>query len=225
MAGTSQAGLGDLSLRQQRGWCRWLCVAAWAPEELGAVSLVRDRRVRGEGGYYGNVPNGRVPGCQLLDCSAAPVLGVSRTASFCLLREGRGDTPWKRREERVIETWRASAQMDLLAVGFPDPFPGDQLETGTLTPHPFPALSGDDEATLEIKRTPSRAAALHSQSCHPHWFPVSAPPPPHPQLLSASLPKMGALEQRSQFLLPLFVPHFRQPPPFPRPPLQRQPRK
>lgn len=32
--------------------------------------------------------NGRVSGCQLLDCSAAPMLGVSGTVSFCQVREG-----------------------------------------------------------------------------------------------------------------------------------------
>jgi hypothetical protein len=31
---------------------------------------------------------GRSLGCQLLDCSAAPMLGMSGEASFCQVREG-----------------------------------------------------------------------------------------------------------------------------------------
>lgn len=91
---TPQAGLGWGGRHQRRGssrgWCHWMCLAAWVLEEFEAVSLGRDRRIRGKSGCYGNAPNGRVSGCQLLDCSAAPMLGVSGAANFCQVREGGG---------------------------------------------------------------------------------------------------------------------------------------
>lgn len=100
----------------------------------------------------------------------------------------------------------ASLQTNLFAVGSPLPISCNQLETRILSPRFW--------LPLEIVRPLRRLRAFPPQQlpCIPSPVnPTGSKSQPHPHPISASLPKMGALEQRRQFLLPLCVPPFSPP--------------
>lgn len=101
----------------------------------------------------------------------------------------------EKEEEEVIQTRHTPPHSPADSLGLCHPSACGQLETGAPRP-----LSSPTEATLETEHS-LPAAAPHSQASRPH-----------PHLISALLPKMGALEQRSSFLLPLRFPPYPHPP-------------
>lgn len=100
----------------------------------------------------------------------------------------------------------ACSQANGFVFASPHPIPCGQLELRALSPPLWP-LRGPLRSW--------RALALLQLPCIPGPVnPTGSPSRPHPHLICAFLPKMGALRPRSQFLLPLCVhPHPHPPPP------------
>lgn len=155
------------------------------------------------------MPNGRAPGCQLLDCSAPPVLGVSRAVSFCQVREGGGHYGKEGRKGSLKRGARLRTDQPV-CTGLPLPY----SRWLALDWDSKPPLSGPAEATLEMENSlPSGCPA----------FPVvstsqvpSLSPTPTPSLLL--FPRWGLLNRGASFFSLSASPQSP-------PPMQKQPRK
>lgn len=189
-----------------RGWCLWFCLVARGAGGLWGLCLWAEaEESEGKADVMGMrlMGGSLVSAAGLLSCSNA---GGERDSEF-LPSKARWGTLWKKREERVTKMWHAPLHRPTyLQRHPPSPIPCKRLETGTLSPRFW--------LPLEIERPLGRLRALPPRQLPRIPSPVKptgSKSQPHPHPIAASLPKMGALEQRRQFLLPLLCP----PPPHP----------